>query len=463
MSVLALAGGITFYSLMYRRGRTMVRAPLLWRFDSKRAFDIVNVAVTRTAGTLSRKLFPSRLQVQLLLIVVSAVAAGFWPLQSRDWLDGRLPLTPLDPLFALLWVGGAACAVGAALQAKFHRLAALTLLGGAGLFTCLTFAWFSAPDLALTQIVVETVTIVLFLLGLRWLPRRVDLAGARRTSLRARARRTRDATLAVAAGAGLATLAFAVVTRPASQVLAPFFVENALQAAGGRNIVNVILVDFRGFDTLGEITVVGIVALIVYGLLRRFRPAPDSIAVPRAQRDAAESFGSRPDAALPDNYMRTPTVLARLVLPMAGLVSLYFLLRGHNAPGGGFVGGLVMATAVIVHYMMSGTIWVEARLKLVPQVWIGLGLLAAAAAGLGAWLAAQPFLTSISADIHVPVLGEVHLSTVLLFDVGVYMLVVGAAILILIALAHQSLRSPRSVAVRTVEEPQPAATDGAAL
>jgi multicomponent K+:H+ antiporter subunit A len=112
--------------------------------------------------------------------------------------------------------------------------------------------------------------------------------------------------------------------------------------------------------------------------------------------------------------------------------------------------------------MMSGTIWVEARLKLVPQVWIGLGLLAAAAAGLGAWPAAQPFLTSISADIHVPVLGEVHLSTVLLFDVGVYMLVVGAAILILIALAHQSLRSPRS-AVRAVEEPRPAATDGAAL
>jgi multicomponent K+:H+ antiporter subunit A len=223
------------------------------------------------------------------------------------------------------------------------------------------------------------------------------------------------------------------------------------------------LVDFRGFDTLGEITVVGIVALIVYGLLRRFRPAPDSIAVTRAQRDGAESFASRPDAALPDNYMRTPTVLARLVLPMAGLVSLYFLLRGHNAPGGGFVGGLVMATAVIVHYMMSGTIWVEARLKLAPLVWIGLGLLAAAAAGLGAWLAAQPFLTSISADIHVPVLGELHLSTVLLFDVGVYMLVVGAAILILIALAHQSLRSPRSIAVRTVEEPRPAAIDGAAL
>jgi multicomponent K+:H+ antiporter subunit A len=463
MSFVALTGGIAFYLVMYARGRTMARAPLLSRFDSRRAFDIVNVAVTRTAGTLSRKLFPSRLQVQLLLIVLSAIAAGFWPLRSRDWVSGQLPLTPIDPLFVLLWVGGAACAVGAALQAKFHRLVALILLGGAGLITCLTFAWFSAPDLALTQIVVETVTIVLFLLGLRWLPRRLDLTGGKRRSLRTNARRTRDAALAITAGAGLALLAFAVITRPVTQIVAPFFVENALAAAGGRNIVNVILVDFRGLDTLGEITVVGTVALIVYGLLRRFRPAADSIAVPRAQRDGADQV-ARPEAPLPDNFLKIPAVLSRLVLPFAGLVSLYFLLRGHNAPGGGFVGGLVMATAVIVHYMVSGTMWVEARLKIAPQVWIAFGLLAAVAAGLCAWLAGQPFLTALSTDVHVPLLGELHLSSVLLFDLGVYMLVVGAAILMLIALAHQSLRSPRHVAVRPADQPEPAAvTDGVAL
>jgi multicomponent K+:H+ antiporter subunit A len=145
-------------------------------------------------------------------------------------------------------------------------------------------------------------------------------------------------------------------------------------------------------------------------------------------------------------------------------VSLYFLLRGHNAPGGGFVGGLVMATAVIVHYMMSGTIWVEARLKIAPQVWIALGLLAATGAGLSAWLAGRPFLTALSTDIHVPLLGDLHLSSVLVFDLGVYMLVVGGAILMLIALAHQSLRSPRHVAVRPADEAQPApAADGAAL
>src|SRR5690606_3409596 len=220
---------------------------------------------------------------------------------------------------------------------------------------------------------------------------------------------------------------------------------NALEVSEGRNVVNVILVDFRGFDTLGEITVVGIVAMIVYALLRRFRPAPESIEVPSAQRRDGQAHVpvSDPSEALPRGDMAIPAVLARLLLPMAGMVSLYFLLRGHNAPGGGFVGGLVMATAVIVQYMTSGTIWVEARLRVHPLYWIGTGLLAAVGAGLAALTLQLPFLTARSVHLALPVVGELHLSTVLLFDLGVYMLVVGATLLILVALAHQSLRSPR--------------------
>ena len=142
--------------------------------------------------------------------------------------------------------------------------------------------------------------------------------------------------------------------------------------------------------------------------------------------------------------MRTPAVLVRLLLPMAGLVSAYFLLRGHNAPGGGFVGGLVSATAVIAQYMVGGTIWVESRLRVHPLVWIGLGLLAAAGAGVVGWwrLAAVPDPQGDRRSTC-PLLGDVHLSTVLLFDLGVYTLVVGATLLMLVALAHQSLRSPR--------------------
>ena len=155
---------------------------------------------------------------------------------------------------------------------------------------------------------------------------------------------------------------------------------------------------------------------------------------------------------LPRGPMRTPAVLVRLLLPLAGLVAFYLLLRGHDAPGGGFVGGLVAATAVIAQYMAGGTIWVESRLRVHPLVWIGLGLLAAAGAGMIAWLDALPFLTSRIVDVQLPLVGEVHLSTVLLFDLGVFALVIGATLLMLVALAHQSLRSPRRAVAPAVPD-----------
>jgi multicomponent K+:H+ antiporter subunit A len=448
MSLVALAGGTGFYLILKSRRRTMMPTPLLSRLDAGRIFDVVNVAAIRGAGRLTRLLFSERLQQQLLLIVCAALVAGFLPLWLAGWSRGELPLTPLDPLFALLWLVGVACAIGAALQARFHRLAALIMVGGVGLVTCLTFAWFSAPDLALTQISVEVVALVLILLGLRWLPRRLDRDDLRRRELRARVRRGRDFLVALAAGAGFAALSFAVLTRPSAGELAPFFLRNALEQGGGRNVVNVMLVDFRGFDTLGEITVVGIVAIIVYALLRRFRPGPESIEVPRAQsQSGAEALAlSALQNALPEGDLKIPAVLVRLLLPMAGLVSVYFLLRGHDSPGGGFVGGLVMATAIIVQYMVGGTLWVESRLRVHPLVWIGLGLLSAVAAGVMGWWSSLPFLTARTLDLHLPLLGGVHLSSVLVFDLGVYLLVVGATLLMLVALAHQSLRSPRRIA-----------------
>lgn len=445
MSLIALSGGVLFYAALSRTGRMMAPTPLLSRWSAARIFDIANVALIRGAGRLTRMLFPSRLQPQLLLIFCAALIAGFLPLYLKGWSRGEVPLTPLDPMFALLWLAGGACAIGAALQAKFHRLIALILVGGVGLVTCLTFAWFSAPDLALTQMAVEVVTLVLILLGLRWLPKRLDVDALRRGTVRARARRARDLTVAVIAGVGIAALAFAVLTRVSTGELAPFFLSNAVEQAGGRNVVNVMLVDFRGFDTLGEITVVGIVAIIVYALLRRFRPAPESIELPHApSRAAAEDRTlAHINDPLPPGDLKIAAVLVRLLLPLAGAVSVYLLVRGHHAPGGGFVGGLIMATAVIAQYMVGGTIWVESRLRVHPLIWIGLGLLAAATAGLSAWWLSLPFLTALAAHFHLPLIGDVHLSSVLLFDIGVYLLVVGATLLILVALAHQSLRRPR--------------------
>jgi multicomponent K+:H+ antiporter subunit A len=226
-----------------------------------------------------------------------------------------------------------------------------------------------------------------------------------------------------------------------------------LPLGGGANVVNVILVDFRGFDTFGEITVLGIVALTVYALLRRFRPPAESMVLPKARRQKLpagrllDTFAEPdPHALVPKGVMKIPAVLVRLLLPIAALVSLYFLIRGHNLPGGGFVGGLIMATAIILQYMVGGVIWVEARPRIHPQYWIALGLLMAGTAAMAVWWAAKPFLAAASLDLLLPVVGHVHLSTVLLFDIGVYMLVVGATVLILVALAHQSLRLYRKPA-----------------
>jgi multicomponent K+:H+ antiporter subunit A len=287
---------------------------------------------------------------------------------------------------------------------------------------------------------------VLILLGLRWLPKRVERDDPRRSTPRARARRARDLALAVVSGTGMSALAYAVLTRHPEGLLAPYFLRNSLEQGGGLNVVNVMLVDFRGFDTLGEITVVGTVAITVYALLRRFRPAPESIhSVAAAPGGAAEDAAfAQVDAALPSGDLRIPAVLVRLMLPVAGLVSVYFLLRGHDAPGGGFVGGLILATGIIAQYMVGGTIWVESRLRVHPLAMIGVGLLAAATAGLGAWALSLPFLSALDTHVHVPALGDIHLSSVLLFDLGVYLLVVGATLLILVALAHQSLRRPRA-------------------
>src|SRR5690606_33948197 len=118
----------------------------------------------------------------------------------------------------------------------------------------------------------------------------------------------------------------------------------------------------------------------------------------------------------------------------------YLFLRGHNQPGGGFVAGLVLAIAFLTQYLVSGTRWVEQRMHLRPPRWIAFGLLVALLTGLGSLLFGYPFLTSHTAHFDLPWIGEVHIPSAGFFDLGVFMVVVGSTLLMLTALAHQSLR-----------------------
>ena len=462
MSFVALGGGTALYLFLRRQRETgrVEAAPLVARVSGKRIFEWLLAWATNGSRRARRLLSTRRLQWQMLWLVLATLAAAALPLLPAVGTQGAVrPQLPLSPAFALLWLLGAMCALATAWQAKYHRLAALVFMGGAGLCVCITFLWFSAPDLALTQLSVEVVTTVLFLLGLRWLPRRdATLPAADSHALIARARRLRDFLIALAAGGGMAWLAFAMMSRPFADSTSTFFLERALPEGGGANVVNVMLVDFRGFDTFGEIIVLGVVALTVYALLRRFRPAGEAMDLPEQQRYLpadlqTDLLNPRNAADTAIGYLMVPAVLVRLLLPFTALVSIYLFLRGHDRPGGGFVAGLVFSVALVLQYIISGTEWVEAHMRLFPRRWIATGMLLALGTGLGAVVLDYPFLTSHMASLQLPVVGELHIASALFFDAGVFALVVGSTLLILTAIAHQSVRSHRWHA-RLLEEEQ---------
>ena len=466
MSALALVGGALLYWALYgylQRG--IEGPPLIRNLKGQRIFERVLVSISwKWAKLLEKRFGTRRLQPQLFLLVAVAVGAAALVLVGRMG-PITFSLNGFDPAFAIIWLIGITCAIAAAHQAKFHRLVSLVLMGGAGLVTCITFVWFSAPDLAVTQLLVEIVTTVLILLGMRWLPKRVQLTADDTNVLRARTRRYRDLALAIAAGAGMALIGYAVMTRQIPEGISSYFLENAYKLGGGTNVVNVMLVDFRGFDTMGEITVLGIVALTVFALLRRFRPASDSIEKPEQQRIQNAFDDERPDRNRGDTvnqYLMIPAVIMQWLFPVIIVLALHIFLRGHDQPGGGFAAGIIMSIAFILQYMAGGTRWVEDRLRILPVMWIGTGLLLALATGLGSWVFGYPFLTTAFQYADLPTIGRVPMASALIFDLGVFVLVVGATVLILIALAHQSVRAPRASrrsapAVPVAEMPVPTA------
>ena len=225
-------------------------------------------------------------------------------------------------LGVFVWVLGVAAAIAATVNYR-QRLMALIFLGAGGLAVSLTFVTFSAPDLALTQLLIDVATIALMMIVLHFLPQSSTVEpGA--------GRKWRDAVIAGAAGFGMAFVAHAVLTRPFAPI-SPFYLTKALPEGGGTNVVNVLLVDFRAFDTLGEITVLGVAALLIFALLAGFH-------VHRDHRDFWIAGDWNP------LIVRTAT---RVVLPLAALMAVFLFLRGHNLPGGGFIAGLVLACAIL--------------------------------------------------------------------------------------------------------------------
>nr|WP_132277578.1 monovalent cation/H+ antiporter subunit A [Neorhizobium sp. JUb45] len=447
MSMVALVAGAAIYFILRRYLASCADGPPVFRrLRGQRIFERILVEVSwRWARLAEQRLGTRKLQPQLRWVVFTGFLAGMLPLTLSGFEPRPFAFSGVDPMFAVVWLIGICLAIGTAFMAKYHRLAALVMLGGVGLTVCITFVWLSAPDLAVTQLLVEIVTTVLILLGLRWLPKRnegVDDA----VTLRARFRRFRDLALAIVCGIGMTFVSYAVMTMPVPDAIATYFLENAYSEGGGRNVVNVILVDFRGFDTLGEIAVLGIVALTVYSLLRRFRPAADSMSMPEQQLIQNRFDEERPERSAGDTvreYLLVPSIIMQWMFPVLITFAVYIFMRGHDLPGGGFSAGLTLSIAFLLQYLAGGTRWAEDRIRILPLRWMGAGLLTAMLTGIGAWFLGYPFLTSHSRYIELPLIGKMPAATALFFDLGVFLLVVGSTVLILVALAHQSVRINR--------------------
>jgi len=444
MSISALALGTIIYFVAARRIDAGPEGPpLLHHLRAQKVYDWL---MLRAAWKWPRVFYSiigtERLQPQLRMLILLGLAGGGAVLWGRLLLPD-LSLDNFDPVFALIWLVGGIAALGAAHQAKYHRFAAIILMSVAGLVSCISFAWLSAPDLAVTQLLVEIVTTVLLLLGLRWLPRRSHEIAADKL-LPARLRRSRDFVIAVGCGAGIAAVSFAVMMIPAGTSVGDWFLRNAYTEGGGTNVVNVILVDFRAFDTYGEITVLAIVGLAVFALLRRFRPSAESTGIPEQRAGQGEQ-------SLED-YLLIPSVLMQWMFAPIIALSAYLFFRGHDLPGGGFAAGITLAIGLLLQYLAASVRWIEMRLIILPIRWMGIGLLIATGTGAGSWLFGYPFLTMHARYVDLPFIGEVPAATALLFDAGVFGVVVGAVVLMLIAIAHQSLRSER---LRSQEEADP--------
>ncbi|GAB1364703.1 monovalent cation/H+ antiporter subunit A [Rhodobacter sp.] len=427
MSLAAIGGGLLVFGLTPRFRRMWDAFGLV---DARTAFTGTTNALARAAGAFITALHDSRLSRSVLTATLLILGLGTYAFLTGSHAAGGRSLLPFEAAPAIGWLVLTTAAVAAALR-HHDRVFALLMTGIVGLMLSAAFAWASAPDLALTQITVEVVTVLLMLLALNFLP-------AETPSETPLPRRARDLILASAAGLGTGLLAWALMTRsPAFPKISDFHWAQSKPAAGGTNAVNTIIVDFRGYDTYGEIIVLGIAALVIFALAASVlssRTALARLAGLKLARNAGD----------PHPLMLTAAI--RFLMPLMILVGLFIFLRGHNLPGGGFVAGLTIAIAILLQYIASGFVWAEHRLRFAHQSLIAAGVLIATLTGAAARVMGWPFLTSGFTYLHLWPLDEIELTTAAFFDLGVLLCVLGAILLAISTLSrlaqHTADRQP---------------------
>lgn len=380
------------------------RAPL----SASRDFDNGLATFIGGAGILTRFIQHGNLRIYIVVILACLAALVVAAIASTGLagLPHNGPVRFVALGVSVLMVVGAV----AAIRSRSAVMAVLAM-GSVGYGVALLFAEFGAPDLALTQVLVETLTLALFALLIRQLPPLHNYSTP--------VRRRTDAVIAALAGLTVVAALLAVRLEPMANALraSAAMAARSLPEAFGKNVVNVILVDFRAFDTMGEICVLAIAALGVAGLLMG-----DGKRSVRAELSVATKLFC---------------TASRWLMPLMLFISVILLFRGHNEPGGGFIGGLVAGSAFALRRLATARHPLHAQRK--PLLLIAAGVLAALISTLPSVLSDQVFMKGVWAQtvFWMPFVGKVKFGTPFLFDVGVYLVVIGATLLILTRLIRK--------------------------
>ena len=422
MSGIAVLGGLAILA-----GFRPLKA--IWettpRPEAKAIFDAVIGLFAAIAEWFTAALHNGSMARYLTGFAIASVAAGFWAFSGGAFGPETREMLPVSPVAIAGWV--MLVTASASVVAYHHnRILALVLISIVGLIVSICFIYLSAPDLALTQISVEVVTAVLMILALNFLPKHTQRGvGPMKHVFH----------IAIAGVTGLATglLIYALMMRDfAFESMSVYHLANSHNLGGGDNVVNVILVDFRGYDTYGEVTVLGIAALVIFALTEALLSGTASKKLIAWRPDVARAGDKHPIMLL---------VGTRVMMPIALLVGVFIFLRGHNLPGGGFIAGLVVSIALVMQYMASGFAWTQARQKVYYHVLIGIGVLAAGITGIGAWFNGMPFLTSDFGYVKLFGLEPFEMATAAGFDLGVFLGVVGSVLLALGGLSRMARRA----------------------
>jgi len=401
LSVLTLLGaGLTYAK------RDAIRK-WSWRpaHGTERIYTGTVAVLDGTSRFIAPLLHSASLRSYVMVIVATTLAVGGAALVTAPRLRTFIPETTVrlhEVLVVIVIIVGA---LGAAFAKS--TMAAVLSLGVVGYGVATTFLIYGAPDLAMTQFSVETLTVLIYVLVFRHFRN----FGALSPPLV----RVRDAFMAVGIGTFIGGLVLLVSRTETAPLLREYFAEFGPTLGHGRNIVNVILVDFRGFDTMGEITVLATAAIGVRALMHMSAPLPAGLDSPEAQPSTSPMFRAA----------------SRFLLPLLLLFSVFLLLRGHNEPGGGFVGGLVAAAAFALYQVAHGVARARRALLINPLQLIGAGLLIALVSGVPATLLGHPFMTAQWA------IGKIPIGTPAVFDIGVFLVVAGVVLMMVFSLAEE--------------------------